>query len=1024
MPDSLRPSLTVEQIFVTQNPVVLPSPLDIAVFGIQRQMEWQTSAGDFIGGQVNPAYDFPNLNPGAVVERPTATDPVLRPHVYVQNRFGVAEVVPTYNWAIDPPQFTLAASLSAVFEISKGTTGTFSAISGKFIDANADFIEDEVAASDTIKIDGIASFQVTAIVSDDELNVARLDKGPGTFSGDLSIEDVNLDRTLTDLAFDFSAVVKIGDIVTVTGWDVLCRADGIDYSKETLGARIMTGPTQDFLAAAIQGPVIVPPASIDIVWIQDSGFDWVPAFYVTGNLIATTTAEVRNLITTPRWPASAAFEANKIFEIYRYTQIDLGTGIAIPPPVDYDDTTGGYTVPIAGVRTFSHTQLAAVIDFTAMLPALPPPLSRYSIAMADSFGAKRPIFKFAAAPAPTQTTVQVEDWDPGRPGAGASSPNVLTWELWDDAATRLAHFTGANITVENTGDLNKRTLTTTYVNFVVAGVGIGDIVYGDTGTALFLVTDVDGINTLRCLNIVPGSPPALWSNSEFGFSIADLTSAQLKVTRVVNENTIGVRNVLAGTPPATAFTDLLYAITVGDALDDLNYTIEKTLTGSPLEGTVLSTYTARRNDHLDAPFEVSASTRESLLGFAVPANPLGFGAWLALSNTPYTIWCIQVEEDTVTAWQAAIEMAKISRLYVLTPLTQDETVLGYFRTHVDQQSAPDIKRERILFQDHKFERIETRTAMQGGDAATYTKNPTTTTITVARDLEAYGVVVGDVFEGLDPVFEARIITIVSGVTTTMTVVNANGLPIGGPTAIVDWYIRSKDLTDSQFADKIAAYPGAIKDRRIRNVYPDTVEVKFTDGTDPAGTSGFYGGGDVIEEVGGEYLSTIFAAARSGQKPGQPLSRFNCTGIHKLLNPFGDPEGGNEDLNDKIINGGNWVASQSADDAAVFAIRALTTDVSTVFYLEDHVTVQVDNFARLLRNQIRPLLGPFNISDSFFDIISTNQEAVRTKVIDDKDARKIEFLGIFEIPELPDTFGMDYDFTPFVTGAKGRVRIFI
>lgn len=1023
MPDSIRPDLIIEQRFVTQTPLVISTPLNVLYFGIQRQQVWQGDAGDYVGGQANPAYEFPELNPGADVEQPSAPEAVLHPHVYLQNRFGIAEVAPTYNWAVDPPVFTLSPSLSATFEVSEGTTGQYSATTGRFIDGNADFIEDEVAAGDVIKINGVESLDVVSLISDDEIEVLKVDKGPGTYSGDLSATDINGDRTLTDLAFDFAAVTKVGDIVSVVGWDLLSQADGIDYSVETLGVRTLTGTAYDFVAAGLSGPVVGPLSTIDIVWIQDSSLDWTPAFFVTGTAITTTTAEIQNLITA--WPTPTGAEDNKIFEIYRYIQTDLGTGILVPPPLDVDDTTGGYTLPVAGVRTFSHTQLAGVIDFTVMLPALPPPLSRYSIAFADAFGVMRPIFKFAPVTAETQTTVQVVDWDPNRPGSVSASPNILTWELWDDggAPLPLLTFLGASVSAENPLDSNKRTLNSTYNTFITDLVTPGAVIYSDTGVALFLVTDVLLETQLKCVNIVPGSPASGWSSTEFGFTIMDDTPADLTVTRIISDTAIGVRNVLAD-PPATAFTDLSYAITVANVLSDANYTIEKTLTGSGLTGTVLCSYMARRNDRLGFPVEVTSDNREELVGQANPANPLGLGAFLALQNTPYTVWCGQVEEDTVAAWLEALESAKSSSYYILCPLTQNETVLAAFRTHTLQQSTPDIKRERILFQNHLFERIEDRTEDQPGDTGLYTKTPSTTTITVARDLSAYGVIVGDVFAGLAPAFEARIITIVSGATTTLTVVNDNGLPIGGPTPITDWEIRSKDLTDAEFAANIAAYATSIKERRIRNVYPDRCEVTFTDDTDPSNVSGFYGGGDVTEEVGGQFLAAIEAAKRSGQKPGQPLSRFNGAGIHKLINPFGDPEGGDEDLNDVVLNGGNWLMSQPSDDAGVFAIRAVTTDVSSIYYLEDHVTVQVDYFARKLRTQIKPLLGPFNIEEAFFDIISANVEAVRIKVLNERNAREIEFLSIREDETQADQFLLDFNFTPFVTGAKAKVTIYI
>lgn len=1016
MVDHLRPDLIIEQQFVTRTPVVLTSPLNNIIFGINRQMVWKADAGTYTGGQANPAYNFPGLASGATVEQPTATDTTLRPHVYIRNRFGDAEVSPTYDFVSSPPTFTLTPTEQAVFEVATGTTGEYSATSGKFIDANADFIEAEIAANDVIKIGGVDSFTVTALVSDDELDVTRIDKGPDTWTGDLSAKDGNGDRTLTDLAFDFEAVTSVGDLVTVKGWDILSQADGIDYSIETAGIRTVTGTTYNFLGSGVQGPITGPPYQVDVVWIKDPGDDWTPSFKVTGN-VAATTFSAANLITSPAWPATGDSEENKIFEIFHYTEIDLDPATG---PL-WTDVTGSYTAEVAGSRTFSVTN--PVINFTTLLTL---PLSRYSVVVHginDAGGTTnaRPIFKITAILGINSLTVQ--NWDPDRPAPSATGAGV-TWEIWDDGGTPVVSFLGSTISAENPADSDKRTLTSTYNTFISDGVAPGDIVYSDTGMALFFVTDVLLETQIKCVNIVPGSPAPSWNSTEFGFYISDVTEAQLLVTRIIDANTLGVRNVITADPPDRLWTDLHYTITVPDSMDDISYTIEKTLTGTALTGTVLSTFTARKNESLTSVIEITQENREATVGYAVPGNPLGLAAYLALLNTPYSVYGVQVASDTVAAWQAALNVSLSPRYYVLAPITQNETVLGYFRTSVLQESEPEQKRERILFQSHLFNRVTERTTDQAGDNAQYTKTASTTTITVNRDLSAYGVIIGDVFVGLTPAFSARIITLVSGVTTTMTVVNDNGLPIGGPTAITDWKIQSKDLSDEEYADMIGDYPGTIASRRFRNVYPDRCEITFTDSTDPSEISGFYGGGDVTQEVGGEYLAVLEAAKRSGVKPGQPISRFNGTGIHSLINPFGDPEGGNEDLNDRVLDGGNWLLSQQTDDGPVYAIRAVTTDVSEIFFLEDHVTVQVDNFARLLRNQIRPLLGPFNIDDAFFDIVSANVEAVRRKVLDDRDARSIEFLDIREDENQPDTFLLDFNFGPYVTGAKGRVTIYV
>lgn len=1033
---SLRTSVEITQQFQTPAPIVEDAENPLVLIGVNRQMVWRGNAGTYQGGQSNNPYNFPGLEAGADVEEPSAEDETLRPHVFISNRFGVAEVSPSYNFSVDPPTYTLSPTLSAVFEIASGSTGAFSATSGKFTDANADFITAEVASGDVILVDGYPAFDVDAIVSDTELDVTRKNKGPTTWTGDLSDEDANLDRTFTDDTHDFQAAgVVAGDILTVEGWDILIQGDGIDYSQEMGGVRTIAGTQYDFAAAGVQAPITGPPYQVDIIWILDADLDWVPTFKVSAN-VGTTALDAENLITSPAWPGSSESDVDKVFEIFHYTQIDL-TGGSL-----YSDSNGDYTAEAGGNRTFTiGGGNPNAIDLTTL--GLVP--GRHNVVVHginDAGGTTnaRPIFKIVSVDSATQLTVQ--NWDPDRPQASSTGTGV-TWEIWDDGGSAVLSFLGASITAE--GDPNvpagERYMTAANKDFEAAGVAAGDTVYSASGSAMFEVTAVGASgnpgfpgalneNEMFIKNLVPGSPPSSWTDSNFPFYVADQTEADLTVSRVVDANNLIVRNTNTGTPPDQAFTDLNYTITVFDSLSNLDYTIEKTVSGSSLSGTVLTTFTARRNLYSTNIVQVDDDTWESLLGYAVPGNPLALAAKIATLNSTYPVYCLQVPDDTVQDWTDSLEYLKTDQVYILVPLTQSESVLSAYRDHVDEQSTPEIKRDRILFQNHLFERQTTRAT---GSTSTFSKTATSTTVTVAEDLVAQGVIIGDLMEGTADVsgteydFSARIISIQSGATTILTVVNDNGITPAPPVSgtINDWTIKSRSLTDAQYAEEIADYAEGIANRRIRNVFPYNVEVEFTDETDPTEQSGFYGGGDVVEQVPGYYLCSMFGAMRATEQPAQSLTKIPGTGIYRLLNPFGDFYGGNEDLNDVVLDGGNWVASQAQAGGDVFAGRAITTDTSDVLKLEDSVTVQIDNLARLLRKQMDPLLGPYNIEGSYFDIVSANVESVRTKVVDDdRDLRELDFLDIREVENLPDTIALDFDATPFVAAATMKITIFI
>lgn len=1041
MVDNLRPDLIIEQVFVNEAPIVLASPLPPVFYGINRQMVWRGTASndvgsDYIGGQANNPYDFPDLIAGATVELPTA-ETVLQPHVYLQNTYGISEVTPTYNWLTAPPTFSLSATLSAVFEIASGTTGSYSAASGRFVDTTADFIDDGVADGDIVLIGGVPSFTVTQIdpgppiatgvVSDDELNVVKIDKGPGTFSGNLTIGDANDDRVFTDtLVYDFgTAGVKVGDLIAVSGWSLLVSADGMSYTVDA-GGRTATSELATWVtdgAAAFVPGTLGTPASGSIAWLNN-GTNWIPTFHVDV-VTNETTLTVSNIITAAPWPPLATSGDDVPFEIYNYNGVDLtGGGV-------YQDATGGWTTAgLPPTGTWSH--ITPAIDYTVILGPVGPVAPGWFICVHDADG-RRPVFAVNAVLTPL--TLTVTNIDQTNPPAGIMAGQ--TFELWQDTGAAISTYLGATVSIEDA--FTNRTLILdplSPIDFTtVVGLNAGDIVYDESWNAYFTVVSVDGAKQLTVTNITAGSPAPGWTTTTFGFAITDVTNvANLSVTNLNSDTELRVRNVGSDPSLTTAYTNLSYTISVANTLSNIDYTIEKTLTGSSLTGTVLCTYTARRNDFTSA-VEITDETLIELLGPAVPANPLALGCSIALQNTNYSVLAIQVDDDTTTEWTNAMNRGKTDAVWGLCPLTQTENVLSLFRTHVEEQSDKDVKRERVLFQSHLFSRVEDRTAYQGiGDSATIAKTQYATEITFTRDIEAYGVLVGDDFSGTaavlgtDYAVKGRILSITSGATTVLVIVNDNGLPTAPPpiaTSSIDWTVKSKDLTDAQYADKISDYPATIGSRRVRNVYPDSIEIIFTDDSDSSGLSGFYGGGDVTSTVPGYYAAAAANGLRGGQNAGQPLTQYPCIGINKLLNPFGDPYGGNEELNDRILNGGNWLMSQAVTGGESFAVRAITTDISSVYKLEDSVTAQIDNFARLLRQQIRPLMGRYNIGGPFFDLVSTNVNAVITTVVDDnKDAKSINFVRIFEDPDLPDTFGMDFEFVPFVSAAKANVTIYI
>lgn len=537
--------------------------------------------------------------------------------------------------------------------------------------------------------------------------------------------------------------------------------------------------------------------------------------------------------------------------------------------------------------------------------------------------------------------------------------------------------------------------------------------------------------------------------------IRDQQVATYKVIRVNSETELQAKpaSTALEIPSGTAIVrGATTSIVVPDLLSDEIYTIEKTLSGVDLQGTVLVTYAGRRKDHLNELVEVTQATVTDVLGPAVPHNPLGMAALNAVNNTGVPVYCVQVTDDTDAGWADALNLIKTNQVYAVAPLTQDEERLAEFQAHVTTQSQPENKRERILFQSHRNETQTTRWTMSSVESATFVKTSSTQTITVtsASGLVGLGVKAGDVVEGTfygyivgsgfvggslaslsstgTTLAYARVASVSEiGAETTLTLVPIDDSVLGDTLSVgvdmVTLTVKSKVLNTTQYRDAIAAYPATIQNRRIRNVYPDRALVSFDDTTNPNDTSvGFYGGGEVTSyEVGGWLMAATIAAQRSGLPASTPLTRRNFSGVQRLVNPFGDNVA---DL-DVILDGGNYLLAQDGGDgSSCYAVRAITTNTTDLNYLEEAVGVQIDNFARKLRRQITPILGTTLLDEGFFDLFSTISAAVVSDVLRNKEIREIKLTSLSEDPLRADTFLANYEARPYFSAAKGDVTIYI
>lgn len=1081
MASSLRPDLIIRQVFRAAQATVPTANNPAVLVGLNRQIIYRAYAGTFQTNAEYADYAFPGLISGATVEPNSATvDAVIRPKVYLSTSYGVADVTAyaTFNLGTTPPTFDLSPTTTAVFDTVTGTTGNYSSETGYFTDPSADFVTDQVTATDTITVNGRLAFTVDSVVDDTTLSVTRTDRGPDDSKVSLSAA-TGLYRTLTytgdaGTVYDgfVTEGVRAGDIVTVQGWD----------GRQIIGDKLSFGAADSSGVRTITFSGSVTAKVGDLVYLSNDAGVKYPAFMLLTSATGTGFSAVAVSPTIKDTDvAGSAGKPQRAYELYK-DGIETVRNTAIAATIVGDSgsrtVSGTFSSPAADDLVICSDKLVretgAVLDNTAKtITGASGAFSAFkagdkvvvlsgtafvnrlysSVVSVDTAGAVLTLADGPVAGTSTAIVMSIRAKAAFKVTSGSSSSLVVSDIYGNDVPTYIPS-TGmpANVLVidgvaaaasiaKAQFTLSSGVWTMTLDSAPGTNLATNDLVFSQTGILLFKIT---GVTSTTIFTVVPDSKAGLTYSASFALPVvtAKPTPAELIVTKVVGETAIVVKDTVGIiTSTGTAYEGLRTTIEVADALEDVNYQVRKVV--SSLVADVLVSYASVRNDHANELIEVNADTVEDILGPAVPHNPLGFAAAAAVTNTTVPVYCAQVAADTGSGWTNAINLIKTSQVYAVAPLTQNETYLGMFRAHVELESQPENKRERILFQSHRQESQITRYTWAAAslDTAKFVCTSASSTPTLSwssdKGLPALGVIAGDLvsFEYFGQVADKgfvsgsvsdmRVMSVSTSGDSTLTLLRRASDPItlSGGVVISSITIKSKPLSATQVRDAIAAYPATIKNRRFRNIYPDRCLVSFSDITNPNDTSvGTYGGGTVTAyEVGGWYPAAILAAIRSSIPASATLTRRPFSGVQRLVQGGGSAD---TDL-DKILDGGNMVLVQLAgDNSNIEAIRAVTTDVTQLNYLEESVTTQVDNLARRLRKQISPIIGSTILDRSFFDLFSVLSGATIKDVIANKEMREIVLVSVTEDPVRADTFLVSYQVRPYYTAAHADITIYI
>jgi hypothetical protein len=192
---------------------------------------------------------------------------------------------------------------------------------------------------------------------------------------------------------------------------------------------------------------------------------------------------------------------------------------------------------------------------------------------------------------------------------------------------------------------------------------------------------------------------------------------------------------------------------------------------------------------------------------------------------------------------------------------------------------------------------------------------------------------------------------------------------------------------SLVADTVAEASGGIGNRRVYNVFPDTVTTTI-DGLD--------------KSLPGFYACAAYAGLTAGQPPQQGFTNFPITGI---VGVSGSEKFTRKQLN-RMAGGGTFILVQDVQNGPVSCRHQLSTDVTSVESREYSVTKIVDFVAKLLRTGVRRFIGRQNINAVFLDTLGTAIQGMLQFLVEQGILNGATLNNIIQDPKAPDTVLID------------------
>ena len=371
-----------------------------------------------------------------------------------------------------------------------------------------------------------------------------------------------------------------------------------------------------------------------------------------------------------------------------------------------------------------------------------------------------------------------------------------------------------------------------------------------------------------------------------------------------------------------------------------------------LSGTVHVQYRALRTDQSSTLLTINDNNDlESKLGVANDDNPLALACQIALANTTTPVRAMSIESDDLAGYTGALQVLEgEDRVYYLVPLTQDESIIQAFVNHVEQLSVPEEGIWRVVIANTE---IPSQLFLIGTDSNSVTTGSFVADANNSRalfrdssnDFITQEVTPGDTIT----ITASSDANVVDNTYTVEKVLDADTIELRDTadtditdSATAEYYI-SRELTNRQQAENVAATAETFGSKRVWHIMPDQVGVNVDGAT---------------KYLPGYYLCAGHAGMGAGFPVQQGFTNIGVAGITDLRHS--NFYFSRESLA-IMAEKGVCLYVQATQGGLPYCRHALTTDVSVLEYREQLKVKNWDFLSYYYKDKLKPFIGNWNIT---------------------------------------------------------------